>query len=103
MWSELGNAAKAFFMKVLQTNPLHRPSMNEVLADPWFSFEFKCIPSEVSIEDVVLQANIEGLQLLHRERLRFFSQILATKKVEFSKVGRFQEEQILATLLSINA
>jgi serine/threonine protein kinase len=101
IWNELGSYSKSFFLKVLNMNPLYRLSFQEILLDPWFRFDFHSLPEDVTIEDIDLSGNIPVLQEVHQDRLQSITQKLGSRKMDFQKIGRYQDEQRLATLLSV--
>ena len=72
----------------------------EVLADAWFSTDLSLGEEEVEegsdLADVDLSAHLPALVRFQLDQLSFFSQWVVTKKLEFSKVGRFREEHVLA-------
>jgi hypothetical protein len=82
-------------------NPLYRLSFQEILLDPWFRFDFHSLPEEITIEDIDLSGNIPVLQQVHQDRLQSITQKLGSRKMDFQKIGRYQDEQRLATLLLV--
>ena len=87
-------------MKSLSPNPLYRATTREILHQSWYLQ--KANQKESHESNIDLSQNIVELRLLHRRRINTYSMFVASGSIQFQRPTRYQDHQVLPTLLSIN-